>query len=87
MDHHLYQPSGVQPCPDVPYVVKLQDNIDVLKREMRPYENSYELPIIPDEVARDPITGQILLNPVTGLNQLESHFVTYADHGRVQVHR
>ena len=53
---------------------------------MRSFGNSYELPIIPDVVARDN-QGNILIDPVTGLNQLETHFLTYGDHGRVQAYR
>ena len=54
---------------------------------MKPFITNYELPVIPPSVARDPATGQIIIDPNTGLPQLEGHYVTQYDHGRVMAYR
>ena len=54
--------------------------------EMKPFIMSYELPVIQPTVRRD-AAGQVLIDPQTGLPQLEGHYVTQYDHGRVMAYR
>ena len=44
LPRQYYLPSGEQPCPQIPFLAKIQGSIDVLKLKMSPFESSFKLP-------------------------------------------